>query len=275
MKTEKSEKTEKTQAFFQVITVFPEMIQGIFSQGIVFQALKKGLLQLESITPRSFTEDIHKTVDDRPFGGGDGMILLTEPLEKALNAAKEKRPKARVIYLSPQGSTLTDAKVLALAQNPDLILLCGRYGGVDQRILNRFVDEEISVGDYVLSGGELAAAVVIDSVARQLPGVLGHADSALKESFRGGALEAPLFTRPQEFEGEKVPEVLLSGHHAKIEAWRRQVGLLVTLQKRPDLFGRLGLSEKEIQGLKEFWKNLSSDDRQALGFKNFEAKFEP
>lgn len=261
----------KTEAaYFQVITVFPEMIQGIFNQGVVFQAIKKSLLSLGTITPRSFTQDVHKTVDDRPFGGGDGMVLLAEPLKAALQQAKANRPQARVIYVSPQGRPLDDKKVLSLAAAPDLILICGRYGGVDQRFLNSYVDEEISVGDYVLSGGELAAAVIIDAVARQLPGVLGHQDSARKESLREGYLEAPLFTRPQEFEGQAVPEILTSGHHAKIEEWRRWAGYLVTWKKRPDLWAQIDLSEKDHRKLKEFWSSLSEGDKESLGLKNFQ-----
>lgn len=260
----------KTEAHFQVITVFPEMIQGIFSQGVVFQALKKGILKLNAITPRIFTEDLHKTVDDRPFGGGDGMVLMAEPLKSAILEAKSKRPSARVIYVSPQGVPLTDKKVLTLAQNPDLILLCGRYGGVDQRLLNQYVDEEISIGDYVLSGGELAAAVIVDAVARQLPGVLGHQESAQKESLREGSLEAPLYTRPQDFENQRVPEILTSGHHAKIQEWRKWVGYLVTLKKRPDLFESLQLNPKDLQTLKEVWNSMPEGDKESLGLKNFQ-----
>ncbi len=263
----------KTKANFQVVTVFPEMIASIFAQGVVFQAVKKDLLNIESINPRQFTLDVHKSVDDRPFGGGDGMILMTEPLSQSLQLALKNFPTAKVIYLSPQGKPLTDAKVFELAQRPQLILICGRYGGIDQRVINEYVHEEISIGDYVLSGGELAAAVLIDAVSRQIPGVLGNAESAGNESFRQGVLEAPLFTRPQDFNGKKVPEILMSGHHAKIQVWHNQVSKLITWQKRPDLFTALRLTHLELQSLKDFWQSLPVSDREVLGLLDFQPEF--
>lgn len=258
---------------FQVITVFPEMIHGIFQHGIVHQAIKKGIISLQTASPREHTSDVHKTVDDRPYGGGDGMVLMCGPLAESLRQATQARPRARVVYLSPQGFPLTDSKVMELSHDGELILVCGRYGGIDQRVLNEFVDEELSVGDYILSGGELAAAVVIDAVSRQVPGVLGHAESSFKESFREGTLEAPLFTRPNEILGQKVPEILRDGNHAKIEKWRGQVSQLVTLQKRPDLFQKLNLSKEEMKHLKSFWESLGAEDKMALGFQEFYPEF--
>lgn len=249
---------------FQVITLFPEMIQAALSSGVVGQAQKKSKIALSCINPREFTSDIHKTVDDRPFGGGDGMIMLPEPLEKSIQKAKAQSPKARVIYLSPQGQALTHDKARALAQESSLILLCGRYGGIDQRVINQFVDEELSIGDYVLSGGELAACVVIDAISRFVPGVLGHQDSVDQDSFAEGLLEQPNFTKPRDYRGQEVPVVLLSGHHQKIQEWKHVVSLLVTLSKRPDMLDRRALREK----LKEaflFWQKLSPSERETLG----------
>lgn len=253
------------RAYFQVITVFPEMIEMITSSGVVGQARKKNHIEVTSINPRKFANDVHNTVDDRPFGGGDGMIMLAEPLENSILEAKLKRPQARTIYLSPQGPTLRQSKVVELAQNPDLILLCGRYSGVDQRLLHRSVDEEISIGDYVISGGELAAAVLIDAVARFIPGVLGHANSAAADSFADNLLEAPLFTRPRELWGQKTPEILLSGNHAAIAVWQKQVGILVTLVKRPDLRPLESLTPKAFKDLRKMFEALSVEDKAILG----------
>jgi tRNA (guanine37-N1)-methyltransferase len=261
------------QISFQVITLFPEMIQVLTENGVVGQAFQKNLLSVETINPRQFTADLHKTVDDRPFGGGDGMILLMQPLQKAIEAAQEnlKIPgsaKAKVIYLSPQGAPLTQKKVVSLAREKNLILLCGRYGGVDQRLINQFVDEEISIGDYILSGGELAAGVLIDAVSRQIPGVLGHEGSATSDSFSGdlqNLLEAPSWTRPRDLQGQLVPEILLSGNHALIQKWKHQVSLLVTLLKRPDLMVGRSLSKRESQELQKFWDGLSNSDKEVLG----------
>lgn len=252
---------------FQVITVFPDMIQAAMASGVFSQAQKSTLLTLECINPRDFTTDIHRTVDDRPFGGGDGMIMLPEPLEKSIEKAKMQNPQARVIYLSPQGAPLSHEKARSLSQSQGLILLCGRYGGVDQRLLNQFVDEEISIGDYVLSGGELGACVVMDAVSRFIPGVLGHHESADKDSFAEGLLEHPNYTRPREYRGEKTPEVLLSGHHKKIQEWKELVSFLVTLQKRPDLIDKTH-SAKTLQQAYKLWQNLSADERRVLGLQH-------
>lgn len=255
---------------FQVITLFPQMIEALTSEGVVAQAKKKGLISVETIQPRDFTEDTHKTVDDRPFGGGDGMVMMIEPLKAAIEKAQSAQA-GRVIYLSPQGARLDQDKVEALAKEQSLILLCGRYAGIDQRIINQFVDEELSIGDYVLSGGELAATVVIDAVSRQVPGVLGHADSVEVDSFSGelqGLLEAPSFTRPREFKGESVPEILLSGNHKKIAEWKSKVSVLVSLLKRPDLVFENRFSEKDRHNLLQFWKDLSLADKKILGLES-------
>lgn len=249
---------------FQVITVFPEMIAAAMSVGVFSQAVKSALLSLSCLNPRDFTTDLHRTVDDRPFGGGDGMIMLPEPLEKSIAAAKAEQPAAKVIYLSPQGKPLTHDKAQELSQSQGLILLCGRYGGIDQRIINKFVDEEISTGDYVISGGELAACVVMDAVSRFIPGVLGHKDSADKDSFAAGLLEHPNFTRPREYQGQGVPEVLVGGNHKKINEWKEIVSFLVTLQKRPDLINKAE-DQKQLTAAFRLWNSMSAEERELLG----------
>jgi tRNA (guanine37-N1)-methyltransferase len=201
--------------------------------------------------PRDFTKDNYRTVDDRPYGGGPGMLMLAEPLEKALDAARQAGG-GKVIYLSPQGRKLDHAKVMELAGRSAATLLCGRYEGVDERLLRRRVDEELSIGDYVLSGGELAAMAVIDAVVRQLPGALGDGESALQESFVDGLLDCPQYTRPEEYAGEKVPEVLLSGHHENIRRWRLKQALGRTWLRRADLIAARRLSEEEAKLLEEF-----------------------
>lgn len=260
-----------------VITLFPEMIENAVSHGVLGQALKSDLLSVKAHTPREFAEDRHRTVDDRPFGGGDGMIMLPETLEKTL--AKVKHNNSKVIYLSPQGKTLTDEKARSFAKEEQLVFICGRYGGIDQRIINSYVDEEVSIGDYVLSGGELGALVVIDALSRFIPGVLGHEDSADKDSFAEGLLEHPNFTRPRNYLGQEVPEILLSGNHKLIADWKTKVSALITLKKRPDLFREYIRKENEkyqaqkkkktappLKELKEFFKSLSAQDRKVLGF---------
>lgn len=257
---------------FSVLTVFPDLVKSAFQQGVVAQALKKNLLKLDCFTPRDFATDVHRTVDDRPFGGGDGMVLLAETLEKCWSFAKDQGAVGPVVYLTPQGRRMDDQWVKEKASAPGMTLVCGRYGGIDQRWINRHVEEEVSIGDYVISGGELAAAVVIDAVARQIPGVLGHQDSARKDSFFEGRLEAPVFSRPREWAGQEVPEALLSGHHAQIEKWQLMVGLLVTLKKRPDLWHTLDLSADRRRDLKKFWDALPAGERQALGFGSWEGR---
>jgi len=236
---------------FDVVTLFPEMFAAVTKSGITSRALEAGLWSLKTWNPRDFTTDNYRTVDDRPYGGGPGMVMLAEPLEKALDAAGGK-----VIYLSPQGRKLEHRKVMELSKESSMTLLCGRYEGVDERLLDRRVDEEISIGDFVLSGGELAAMALIDAVVRQLPGALGDAASAVEESFADGLLDCPQYTRPETWmvdgSGLRVPEVLLSGHHANIRRWRLKQALGRTWLRRPELLEARKLSEEEKKLLDEF-----------------------
>jgi len=227
------------------ITLFPEMISAITDYGVSGRAIKNGLLSVSCWNPRDFISDRHQTVDDRPYGGGPGMVMKTEPLSLAINAAKAELPEARVAYLSPQGRRLDQAALAGLAQRDSLILLAGRYEGVDERLLQQQVDEEWSIGDYVLSGGELAGMVIADGVARLLPGVLGHEMSAVEDSFVDGLLDCPHYTRPEVFEGEQVPEVLLSGDHERIRRWRLKQSLARTWERRPDLLEGVTLNDEQ------------------------------
>ncbi len=247
-----------------VLTLFPEMITSYLSLGLLGQAVKKNRLEIETVNPRNFVHDVHRTVDDRPFGGSDGMVMLASPLRDALNSTSRK---GRVIYLSPQGPKFDQRKAKELASLSEFTLICGRYGGIDQRVINSCVDEELSIGDYVLSGGELAALVVAESISRFCPGVLGHAQSANMDSFENGWLEAPQFTRPRDWEGQSVPEVLTSGHHAQMVDWQLQTSALVTLSKRPDLWKHNGQATdaKFLSRLWEFWKNMPVAERAVLG----------
>ncbi len=239
---------------FDCITLFPQMFDAVSEYGITRRAREEGKWSLTLWNPRDFTTDNYRTVDDRPYGGGPGMVMLAEPLEKAIRAAKARVPDvpARVIYLSPQGARLDHRKVIELAQLPRMVLLCGRYEAVDERLIRRCVDEELSLGDYVLSGGELAAMVVIDAVVRQLPGVLNDAQSAAQDSFVNGLLDCPHYTRPEVYEGEAVPAVLLSGNHAEIARWRLKQALGRTWLRRPDLLEGRALSAEEQRLLAEF-----------------------
>lgn len=243
---------------FDAVTLFPEMFAAVTHSGISARALEAGLWSLGLWNPRDFTRDNYRTIDDRPYGGGPGMVMLAEPLEKALDAVKAAGG-GKVIYLSPQGKTLDHAKVMELAGSSAVTLLCGRYEGVDERLIRRRVDEELSIGDYVLSGGELAAMAVIDAVVRQIPGALGDGQSAAEESFVDGLLDCPQYTRPESWpEGgdEKVPahvpSVLLSGHHENIRRWRLKQSLGRTWLRRPDLLAARTLSEEERKLLEEF-----------------------
>jgi tRNA (guanine37-N1)-methyltransferase len=245
---------------FDCVTLFPEAFASVTDWGITRRALEQGLWSLALWNPRDFTTDNYRTVDDRPYGGGPGMVMLAEPLEKAIAAAKSAaQGGARVIYLSPQGAVLDHPKVTALAGEERLVLLCGRYEGVDERLIRRSVDEELSIGDYVLSGGELAAMVLIDAVVRQLPGALGDGLSAEQESFVNGLLEAPQYTRPEVYEGKAAPPVLLSGHHAQIERWRLKQALGRTWLRRPELLERRGMSEAERKLLEEFKQEMNKE----------------
>ena len=237
---------------FDVISLFPEMFSAVSDFGITRRAREKGLWQLKLWNPREFAVDNYRTVDDRPYGGGPGMVMLAEPLEKAIGAAKSNRPGAKVIYLSPQGRPLSHERVVGLSQGSGAILLCGRYEGVDERLIERCVDEEISIGDFVLSGGEIAAMALIDAVVRQLPGALNDAESALEESFAGGLLDCPHYTRPELYAGLAVPAVLLTGHHAEIRRWRLKQALGRTWQRRPELIDCRKLNKEESILLEEF-----------------------
>ena len=236
---------------FDVVTLFPEMFAAVTVTGITARALQRGLWRFEAWNPRSFTADPYRTVDDRPYGGGPGMVMLGEPLEKALDAVRAAGG-GRVVYLSPQGRKLDHATVIEFAGRGAVTLLCGRYEGVDERLLRRRVDEELSLGDFILTGGELAAMALIDAVVRQLPGALGDEESAIEESFASGLLDCPQYTRPEVYAGERVPEVLLSGHHENIRRWRLKQSLGRTSLRRPDLIAARALSEEENRLLEEF-----------------------
>ena len=245
---------------FDCVTLFPEMFAALTDWGVTRRALEQGLWSLALWNPRDFTTDNYRTVDDRPYGGGPGMVMLAEPLEKAIAAAKSAaKGEAKVIHLSPQGAEMDHRKVMALAAEPRLMLLCGRYEGVDERLIRRSVDEELSIGDYVLSGGELAAMVLIDAIVRQLPGALGDGLSAEQDSFVNGLLDCPQYTRPEVYEGEAVPPVLMSGHHAQIERWRLKQSLGRTWLRRPELLERRGLSEVERKLLEEFKQEMDKE----------------
>jgi tRNA (guanine37-N1)-methyltransferase len=249
---------------FDVITLFPEMFEAITRYGITRRAVEQGNFQLHTWNPRDFTRDNHRSVDDRPYGGGPGMLMMAEPLAQAISAARAGQTQAGmakscVIHLSPQGRPLTHGVVKELlARDEGIILLASRYEGVDERLIRKYVDEEISIGDYVLSGGELAAMVLIDSVVRHLPGVLGDADSAQQDSFVQGLLDCPHYTRPEVFEGEGIPGVLLSGHHAEIEKWRLKQALGRTWQRRPDLLAQRQLTKQEARLLAEYQQEQAS-----------------
>lgn len=241
-----------------VISIFPPMFEAVSAFGITGRAVRAGLLRLRVWNPRDYTEDKHRSVDDRPYGGGPGMVLRPEPLARAIAAARsEAGDTTPVLYLSPQGRRLDHAAVVELAARERMILLAGRYEGVDERVLAAEVDEEWSIGDYVLSGGELPAMVLIDAVARRLPGALGDEDSAEQDSFVGGLLDCPHYTRPEVYAGEGVPEVLLSGDHERIRRWRLKQALGRTWLRRPDLLERLELDEEQRRLLSEFQKERS------------------
>ncbi|KIA81040.1 tRNA (guanine-N1)-methyltransferase [Chromobacterium piscinae] len=239
------------------VTLFPEMFDSIARFGVSQRALDLGLWQFHAWNPRDFTHDNYRRVDDRPYGGGPGMVMQIEPLEQALAAARARQREAgaessHVVYLSPQGTRLSHAKAVELSQRPGLILLCGRYEGIDERLIATQVDEEISIGDYVLSGGELPAMVLADAVVRLLPGVLNDAQSAYEDSFVDGLLDCPHYTRPEEYRGMRVPDVLLSGNHALIAKWRLKQSLGRTWQRRPELLKDRILTKQESRLLAEY-----------------------
>ena len=244
---------------FDVVTLFPEMFEAVTESGVTGRARERRLFELVAWNPRDFAANSYRTVDDRPYGGGPGMVMMAEPLEKSVQAARQRQAsagvkRAKVVYLSPQGRLLDHRKVMELSELQGLVLLAGRYEGVDERLVARAVDEELSIGDYVLSGGELAAMVVIDAIVRQMPGALGDADSARQDSFAGGLLDCPHYTRPETYGGEGVPAVLLSGNHAEIARWRLKQALGRTWRRRPDLLEQRALSDEERALLDEFRK---------------------
>lgn len=237
---------------FEVVTLFPEVVRAYVTTGMVGRALERGLVSVGTEDPRAHATDVHRTVDDRPYGGGPGMVLKVEPLRTALRAATSRVPAGSPrVYLSAQGRPFTQALARQWAAGPGLVLLAGRYEGVDQRLLEAEVDEEVSIGDYVLTGGELPALVVLDAVVRLLPGVLGDAESAEQESFSDGLLDWPHYTRPEVFEGAAVPPVLLGGNHAAIRRWRLQQALALTARRRPELLAARGVSDEERKLLAE------------------------
>ncbi|MDA8389633.1 MAG: tRNA (guanosine(37)-N1)-methyltransferase TrmD [Gammaproteobacteria bacterium] len=244
-----------------VIGLFPDVVRAFCEIGMVGRAAAAGLVDLHFWDVRDYAQDARRTVDDRPYGGGPGMVLMPGPLVGAIRSARAQQPAARVAYLSPQGARLDHAAVMGLAQRPGMILVAGRYEGIDERVVVSEIDEEWSIGDYVLSGGEAAAAVIIDAVVRQLPGVLGHAGSAREDSFAEGLLDCGHYTRPPVFEGQEVPEVLLSGDHARIRQWRLKQSLGRTWLRRPDLLADRALTAEEKSLLEEFkreYRGLSS-----------------
>ena len=230
-----------------ILTIFPEMFESVLHSSILGRAREEKLVEIEPVDIRPFSDRKHKNTDDYPFGGGAGMVMLAQPICDAVRHLRAQGYTGKCIYMSPRGKTFTQQKVMELAQEENFILLCGHYEGVDQRAIDAVVDEELSLGDFVLTGGELAAMTVCDAVVRYVPGVLGSSDSTEEESFTGGLLEYPQYTRPRVFEGAETPEVLLNGDHAKIRAWRRQQSLLITAKVRPDLFETAPMSEKERQ----------------------------
>jgi tRNA (guanine37-N1)-methyltransferase len=238
---------------FHVITLFPEMIEQMCEFGVLGRAIKRGIIKLTCWNPRDYTQDKHRTVDDRPYGGGPGMLMKVQPLADAINAAKQQAgDDAKVVYLSPQGQLLNQQAVIEMAEQKNMILIAGRYEGIDERLIKQYVDEEWSVGDYVLSGGEMPALILIDAVARMLPDVLGDVDSAQQDSFMEGLLDCPHYTRPEEVNGQTVPEVLLSGDHKKIDRWRKKQALGRTWLRRPDLLETLQLNDEQKKWLSEF-----------------------
>ena len=242
---------------FDVVTLFPEMFSAVTHSGITSRALEAGLWALTTWNPRDFTTDNYRTVDDRPYGGGPGMVMLAEPIERALDAVRSSGG-GRVVYLTPQGRKLDHRGVMEFSREKSLTLLCGRYEGIDERLLARRVEEEVSIGDFVLSGGELAAMALMDAVVRQLPGALGDESSALEESFADGLLDCPQYTRPEVYAGDRTPEVLLSGHHENIRRWRLKQALGRTWLRRPELIAARRLNDDELKLLEEFKRETES-----------------
>jgi len=234
---------------FNILTIFPEIFD-IFNVGLISKSIKKKLIKINTFDIRENSVNKHNHVDSKPYGGGEGMVMMAEPLVKTLSSIK-KRQLGKVIYLSPQGKQLDQKKVVSLASRKNITLICGRYEGIDQRVIEKYVDEEISIGDFVLSGGEYAAVCLIDAISRHIPGVLGNKDSYLKDTFSDGLLKGNVYTKPEIFEDMKVPDVLLSGNHKEIQKWRLENSLLQTFLKRPDLIAKKKLSKKHKKLLEE------------------------
>ena len=242
---------------FHILTLFPEMVMDGLNTSIIGRAQSKGLLSVEAINIRDFAENKHNRVDDYTYGGGAGMLMQAGPVYGAYQSVADKaKSKPRVIYLSPQGETFSQAKAEELAKEEELIFLCGHYEGIDERVLEEIVTDYVSIGDYVLTGGELPAMVMIDAISRLIPGVLHNDVSAEFESFQDNLLEYPQYTRPEEWHGKKVPEILLSGHHANVEKWRREQSIIRTAERRPDLLEKANLSQKEKEFAKKYLKVL-------------------
>lgn len=242
---------------FDVVSLFPEMFDAITRSGVTRRAFEASVYELVLWNPRDFSQSAYRAVDDRPYGGGPGMVMMADPLEKAIRMAKQRQRSsggkdARVIYFSPQGRVMDHKVVLELEQLDGLVLLAGRYEGVDERLIERYVDEELSIGDYVLSGGELPAMVLMDAIIRRIPGVLGDSESATQDSFVNGLLDCPHYTRPEQWENMGVPPVLMSGNHADIERWRMKQSLGRTWKRRPELLGKMDLSAEQSRLLDEF-----------------------
>tara|TARA_B100000945_G_C20361602_1_gene587446 strand:+ start:249 stop:980 length:732 start_codon:yes stop_codon:yes gene_type:complete len=235
---------------FNILTIFPEIFD-IFNVGLISKSIKKKLIKINTFDIRENSVNKHNHVDSKPYGGGEGMVMMAEPLVKTLSSIK-KRQLGKVIYLSPQGKQLDQKRVKSLAARKNITLICGRYEGIDQRVIEKYVDEEISIGDFVLSGGEYAAICLIDAISRHIPGVLGNKDSYLKDTFSDGLLKGNVYTKPQIFEDMQVPEVLLSGNHKEIQKWKLENSLLQTFLKRPDLLAKKKLSKKHKKLLEEF-----------------------
>src|SRR3989304_1213596 len=242
---------------FDILTLFPNMFSSPLQESILGKAIEKGLIQIQTINIRDFTLDKHQVADDSPYGGGQGMVMKVEPIARAIESAKSQNPSARTVYLPPRGKPFNQDLARRLSTRHHLILLCGRYEGVDERARELFIDEEISIGDYVLTGGELAAMVLIDAVSRFIPGVLGSDRSAEEDSFFNSLLEYPQYTRPFSFRGSCVPEVLLSGNHAAISLWRRKEALRRTSSRRPDLLVKANLTEEDKKLLEEILQDDS------------------
>jgi len=235
-----------------VITLFPELVKQVIEYGVVGRAANQGLVQLNCWNPRDYTDDRHRTVDDRPYGGGPGMLMKVEPLQKTIAAVREQNQAARLVYLSPQGIPLKQEMLAEQVSAGTVIFLSGRYEGIDERLIQQEVDDEWSIGDYVISGGELAVMVCIDAMTRLIPGALGHQQSAQQDSFSEGLLDYPHYTRPEQFMGSKVPEVLMNGNHRQIQDWREKQSLGRTWQRRPDLLERLVLDDRQLALLDEY-----------------------